>query len=129
MEQSVQVAGGTSQLVRSSCEVRDGDVSARRGDAAVDGSLSYRYGERVQRVGGFKLALEGSGRDDRRVRFARVAVLGEGSHEETELVTDSRGRLRYPLPAGDYRLRVVDGGTTQFTVTNRRWTMVRLELP
>jgi hypothetical protein len=49
-----------------------------------------------------KLKLEGVRRDDRRVRFANVAVADVGDREEIALVTDSRGCLRYRLvvPAG-----------------------------
>jgi hypothetical protein len=79
--------------------------------------------------GGLKLALVGAGHDDRRVRFARVDVALVGSRDEIELVTDSRGRLRYRLVAGEYRLRLEEGGETRFAVDDRRWSAVRLRLP
>jgi len=80
-------------------------------------------------VGGLKLALEGVDRDDRRLRFARVSVASGNSQEELELVTDSQGRMRYCLAAGEYRVRLAAGGETRFTVNDGRWTVVRLRLP
>jgi len=79
-------------------------------------------------VGGLKLALHGRDRDDRRLRFARVLVTSGESQEDLELVTDSQGRMRYRLAAGDYRIRVEAGSETPFTVSDGRWTVVRLQL-
>ena len=52
----------------------------------------------------------------------------DGSGERA-LVTDARGRLRYRLAAGDYELRLADGGGTRFAVADEQWTSVRLKLP
>jgi hypothetical protein len=79
-------------------------------------------------VGGLKLALEGVRHDDRRVRFAPVAIASVGSADEIKLVTDSHGRMRYRLAAGEYRLRLEEAGETPFAVGGDRWTMVRLRL-
>lgn len=50
--------------------------------------------------------------------------------DEIKLVTDSRGRLRYRLTAGDYRLRVLQHSpATPFAVADRGWTTVRHRLP
>jgi hypothetical protein len=81
----------------------------------------------MQAAGGLKLNLAPPTRDDRCTRFAQV-VLDGGSGEDTLLVTDSLGRLRYRLPAGQYRVRVLGGEETQFLVEDRRWTTVRLAL-
>jgi hypothetical protein len=68
--------------------------------------------------------------DGRRVRFARVDVLAVGGGDaELTLVTDARGRLRYPLTAGEYELRVDEGVATRFLVGERGWTAVRVRLP
>lgn len=80
-------------------------------------------------VGGLKLALQGTDRDDRRLRFARVWVASGESQEERKLVTDARGRMRYCLAAGEYRVRLETGGERRFTVGDGRWTAVRLRLP
>jgi hypothetical protein len=81
-------------------------------------------------AGGLKLALTApSPGSDRRVRFAPLTVAAAAGGEEFRLVTDARGRLRYPLAAGDYRLRLDDGGETRFCVRDGRWTPVRLSLP
>lgn len=87
------------------------------------------YADDVKRRGGLKLALTAAGRDDRRVRFATVSIAGPGSRAQAELVTDSRGRLRYPLAAGEYRLRLEQGGEAQFLVREHGWTTVRVQLP
>jgi hypothetical protein len=79
--------------------------------------------------GGLKLDLAGVSRNDRRLRCARLLVASVEGEEERALVTDSRGRLRYHLAAGEYRLELVGGGVTQFTVTDGRWTPVHLRLP
>jgi hypothetical protein len=79
--------------------------------------------------GGLKLMLTAPRRHDRRVRFAHVGVVSAGTDEEIALVTDSRGRLRYHLPAGDYRLRLSDGAETRFSVDGVRWTVLRPSLP
>jgi hypothetical protein len=81
----------------------------------------------MQAAGGLKLTLDQPARGDRRTRFARV-VLDGGSGEDTLLVTDSRGRLRYRLPDGQYRVRVPGGEETRFLVEEHRWTTVRLAL-
>jgi hypothetical protein len=83
----------------------------------------------VQAHGGLKLKLEGTRRNDRRVRFANVAVAGATNREEIALVTDSSGCLRYRLAAGEYRLRVAGGLETPFAVGRGRWTSVRMRLP
>jgi hypothetical protein len=76
---------------------------------------------------GIKLSLQGSGRHDRRVRFATVHVRAEGAGAEVELVTDSRGRLRYRLAPGAYRLLGPAGVEVCFEVS-RGWTPVRARL-
>ena len=81
----------------------------------------------MQVAGGLRLTLEPPRRDDRRSRCAEV-VLDGGSGVDTLLVTDSRGRLRYRLPDGPYRVRVPGGEQTQFRVAEQRGTMVRLAL-
>lgn len=77
-------------------------------------------------AGGLKFALKAAGHDERRVRFARVFVSPVTSEEEIGLVTDSRGRLRYRLVAGEYRVRSEGGGATSFVVHDRGWTTVRI---
>jgi hypothetical protein len=62
------------------------------------------------------------------VRFVHVGVVRSPSAGEIRLVTDARGRLRYPLPAGEYRLRLGDGAETRFSVDGLRWTVVRRAL-
>lgn len=79
--------------------------------------------------GGLKLDLAGAGRSDRRVRAARLVVTTVDGGERRALVTDSRGRLRYHLAAGHYRLQLADGGGTEFAVADGRWTPVHLRLP
>lgn len=79
--------------------------------------------------GGLKLDLAGAGRNDRRVRAARLVVATAEGEDGRALVTDSRGRLRYHLAAGNYRLELADGGATEFTVADGRWTSVHLRLP
>jgi hypothetical protein len=69
--------------------------------------------------------LKAPQRDDRRVRFAHVGVVPSSSAGEIRLVTDAQGRLRYPLPAGEYRLRLGDGAETRFSLEGLRWTLVR----
>jgi hypothetical protein len=83
----------------------------------------------VELSGGLKLALTGPGQDDRRVRCARLTIATIDGDDERTLVTDSRGRLRYHLTAGPYRLRLAHGGETQFAVRDGRWTPIRLRLP
>jgi hypothetical protein len=95
----------------------------------VEGVAHRRYAERVTLAGGLKLALSGVGRDDRHVRCVRLTVAALGTDNETTLVTDSQGRLRYHLPAGEYLLRLAHGGVTHFAVRDGRWTPVRLQLP
>ena len=84
-----------------------------------------RYGRSM--VGGLKLKLEPTNRDDRRGRFAQI-VLEDGSGEAMPLATDARGRLQYRLPQGRYRVRVLAGEETRFVVKDRGWTTVRLAL-
>jgi hypothetical protein len=79
--------------------------------------------------GGLKLDVAGASANDRRVRAARVVVARLGGEEANALLTDARGRLRYPLAAGEYRLELADGGDTEFTVADGRWTSVRVRLP
>jgi hypothetical protein len=78
---------------------------------------------------GLKLMLTAPQRDDRRVRFAHVGVVSARTDEEIAHVTDSRARIRYRLPAGDYRLRLSDGAATWFSVDGVRCTVVRPNLP
>lgn len=80
-------------------------------------------------AGGLKLAVEGGDPQDRRVRFAPVTVSAVPSTRELNLVTDARGRLRYRLYPGEYRLRVEHATTAHFAVRPRGWTTVRLRLP
>jgi hypothetical protein len=62
------------------------------------------------------------------MRFAQVTLSKVGTEDATPLVTDARGRMRYRLPAGEYRLSLASGPHTQFAVHDRRWTTVRLQL-
>jgi hypothetical protein len=80
----------------------------------------------VERTGGLKLAL-GTGRGyDRDARFARVVVAAVESGQETRLLTDARGRLRYRLPPGEYRVTADGFGDARLTVGASGWTPVRL---
>jgi hypothetical protein len=88
-----------------------------------------RYFGVVRTTGGLKLALEGTARDDRRVRFADVSVAAADATVATALVTDSQGRMRYRLPDGEYVLRAAGGDESRFTVRDGRWTTVRMRLP
>jgi hypothetical protein len=76
---------------------------------------------------GLSLALEGEGREDPRLRFAKVHVARMGDGDEIELVTDARGRMRYRLPAGRYRVQLEGGERAVFEITTG-WTGVRLAL-
>jgi hypothetical protein len=87
------------------------------------------YAENMRSSGGLKLILTAPQRDDRRVRFAHVGLVSAGTDEEIALLTDARGRLRYHLPPGNYRLRLDDGVETRFSVDRVRWTVVRPSLP
>lgn len=78
--------------------------------------------------GGLKLALEAPERNERRVRFATVRVSATDGENVVTLVTDARGRLRYPLRAGEYRLELEHGGTSRFAVRERGWTPVHVRL-
>jgi hypothetical protein len=80
-------------------------------------------------MGGLKLALEAAARDDRRIRFATLRVTPAGCDQGAWIVTDARGRLRYRLAAGEYRLSIDQAGETCFTVRGGRWTTVRVRLP
>lgn len=80
-------------------------------------------------AGGLKLKLEPQDRADRRLRFADVTVQAVDGEERLTLVTDSRGRLRYRLPAGAYVLRSERAPGVRFTVSEHGWTTVRLRLP
>jgi hypothetical protein len=51
-----------------------------------------------------------------------------GGNDEIKLVTDSDGRLRYHLVAGDYVLRLEHACDTPFAVGDRGWTAVRVRL-
>jgi hypothetical protein len=82
----------------------------------------------VKPRGGLKLAVRGAGHDDRRVRYAAVSISTTGDREDTTLVTDSQGRLRYPLEPGEYRLRLDFGDEARFAVRDQRWTSVRVQL-
>ncbi len=79
--------------------------------------------------GGLKLAVTGAGRDDRRVRCARLTVAMVEGHDQRALVTDAQGRLRCHLATGQYQLRLADGCEMRFAVDDGRWTSVRLRLP
>lgn len=81
----------------------------------------------MRTAGGLKLALEGVGRDDRRVRFADVSISGGDGSDDVSLVTDAEGRMRYRLADGEYLIRL-DGLASHFTVRDGRWTTVRLSL-
>lgn len=81
----------------------------------------------VKPPGGLKLQLKTARRDDRRLRSAPVSVAAVDG-EEIHLVTDSRGRLRYHLTAGDYRLAVQHGPDMPFAVRDHGWTTVRPHL-
>lgn len=81
-------------------------------------------------TGGLKLEVHAGMRDDRRARFAQIALSCPDNEEEVVLVADARGRMRYRLPEGEYRLSLLDGGPGErFVVRNSRWTTVRLQLP
>lgn len=82
----------------------------------------------VQPPGGLKLALTAATREDRRLRFAHVSLSEVNSRDGVLLVTDSRGRLRYRLSEGEYRLQVAGGPEVRFAVRDDRWTMVHLRL-
>jgi hypothetical protein len=78
--------------------------------------------------GGLKLQLQSARRDDQRLRSAPVSVASLGGEDEITLVTDSRGRLRYRLTAGDYRLQVQHAPEISFAVRERGWTPVRVRV-
>ena len=78
--------------------------------------------------GGLKLTLQRAGSRDRRWRFAHVRLSKVGVDEVFRLVTDAEGRMRYRLPAGEYRLSVLGGPHVRFAVHDHRWTTVRLSL-
>ena len=78
--------------------------------------------------GGLRLALEGTSREDRRLRFARVSLSRVGDGQEIALVTDARGRLRYRLPRGEYLLSLDEAAEQHFQVGDS-WTTVRIHLP
>ncbi|HWD86290.1 MAG TPA: hypothetical protein VG321_11095 [Solirubrobacteraceae bacterium] len=82
----------------------------------------------MQHAGGLKLRLEAAPPDDRRTRFAEVQLSDASGENDRVLVTDSAGGMRFPLPDGDYQLRILDGPEARFAVHDRRWTMVRLRL-
>ena len=100
----------------------------RRDRRRADHLKRERYLERVPTTGGLRLALQPATRNDRRMRFAQVTLSKVGTEDATPLVTDARGRMRYRLPAGEYRLSLASGPHTQFAVHDRRWTIVRLQL-
>ncbi len=79
-------------------------------------------------TGGLKLRLDAAARDDSRLRFAVVSLQAADSAAEFELVTDSDGRLRRHLRAGEYRLRCEYAPEMRFTVADRGWTSVRVRL-
>ncbi len=99
--------------------------TATADDTLADGR---RYACRVKPAGGLKLELKTAVRDDRRRRFAPVSVAASGGQNEIELVTDSRGRLRYHLAAGEYRLRLQHAPDVPIAVGDHGWTTVRLRL-
>jgi hypothetical protein len=82
----------------------------------------------VKPRGGLKLQLDAASRDDRRLRSAPVSVAGVSGEDEIMLVTDSRGRLRYRLTAGDYRLQVQHAPEVSFAVGEHGWTPVHVRL-
>jgi hypothetical protein len=57
-----------------------------------------------------------------------VSVACVGGDDEIMLVTDSHGRLRYRLTAGDYRLHVQHAPEVSFVVGEHGWTPVRVRL-
>jgi hypothetical protein len=79
-------------------------------------------------LGGLKLQLDATRRDNRRLRSAPVSVASMSGENEIMLVTDSRGRLRYRLAAGDYRLQVQHAPEVSFAVGEHGWTPVRVRL-
>jgi hypothetical protein len=89
---------------------------------------AQRYPCRVKPTGGLKLQLDAVSRDDRRLRSAPVSVASVGGEDEIMLVTDSRGRLRYRLTAGNYRLHVQHAPEISFAVGENGWTPVRVRL-
>jgi hypothetical protein len=82
----------------------------------------------VKPPGGLKLQLDAASRDDRRLRSASVSVTSVRGEDEIMLVTDSHGRLRYRLPAGDYRLHAQHAPEVSFAVAEHGWTPVRVRL-
>jgi hypothetical protein len=82
----------------------------------------------VTPIGGLKLSLHGRTRDDRRVRFAEVAVRPDNG-DELRLVTDADGRLRYRLALGEYEIRLATGGEARCTIGREGWTAVHVRLP
>jgi hypothetical protein len=82
----------------------------------------------MSHTGGLKLTLQPADHRDRRIRFARVALSDQDGENARLLVTDSSGRMRFPLPGGDYRLSVPGGRELVFAVRDQRWTAVRLRL-
>jgi hypothetical protein len=98
------------------------------GAAAVAASWLAVYAEQMQPRGGLKLKLQGNRQDERQVRFARLGIVRASDGEEIALVTDSTGRLRYRLPAGEYRLRLGAGIESEFSVAGGRWTLLRMRL-
>lgn len=93
-----------------------------------DCAFRRRYADGVALNGGLKLDLAGTSRTDRRVRCARLSIATADGTDERALVTDSRGRLRYHLAPGEYRLQLADGGEARFVVADGRWTPVHLRL-
>lgn len=83
------------------------------------------FGRLVPPVGGLKLTLRPALPQNRRARFARVALSRADGTDGITLVTDADGRLRYRLASGEYLLSVV--GDPQ-VVRDQRWTIVRLRL-
>ena len=79
-------------------------------------------------TGGLKLVLQAAARDDRRLRFAQVTLRMAGAEDALSLVTDARGRMRYRLPDGEYRLTLPGGRCVRVAVRDRCWTTVRLQL-
>lgn len=79
-------------------------------------------------AGGLRLALEGTSRGDRRVRFAGLSLSPVDGEHEIALVTDAQGRLRYRLSPGVYRVRLDEAAEQRFEVGDG-WTAVRIQLP
>jgi hypothetical protein len=87
-----------------------------------------RYRHVVATNGGLKLTLEPAKARDRRIRCARLTLVPSAGGEAKTLVTDANGHMNFHLEDGDYNLSVLGGPSTEFRVSDHRWTSVRLRL-